>query len=92
MIIKPFFVCHQCRASCSNGEDEVGVYGPDRCPAAYTPRKQEIGCLGPLCDRDFPCELQAEKSDVTEEQWARLVAYLTVELNKFLIKPSKEDA
>ena len=81
--LKAFFVCDNCRCYCSNGCDEVGLYGPDNCEKAYFPRKQNIGCLGQFCDT--PCELQRAESDVTIQQYINLIMYLGEELNKFLI-------
>ena len=89
LTLKGFFVCHRCRSSCSNGEDGVGPYGPDRCPEAYFPRKQRIGCLGPWCDT--PCHLQTEDSDLSQKHLIDLVMYLGTELNRHLItEPSQE--
>lgn len=89
--LKGFFVCNQCRATCSNGDDEVGPFGPDRCPEAYHPRKQRLNCLGPYCDR--PCALQEEVSDLTYDQLIALTLYLADYLDTFLItkKTSKSE-
>ena len=80
MAIKPFFVCDQCRAECKGIPDECG---PSICHEIYYPRKQNIGCLGPLCD--MPCGLQDPVGDLTREQLIVLVKYLATELDKFLI-------
>ena len=82
--LKGFFVCEQCRKSCKNGCDDVGPYGPDRCVDAYFPRKQYIRCLGKYCDT--PCKFQQDESSLKMEQLINLVKYLTLELNKHLIK------
>jgi hypothetical protein len=81
--LKGFFVCDKCREDCHNGVDEVGVFGPDNCPAAYFPRKQRVGCLAGYCDT--PCSLQKETTDLTMEQMIDLVRYLGDYLNEFLI-------
>ena len=81
--IKGLFVCDRCRKVCRDGEDEYGVYGPGKCPEAYSGRKTRLGCLGPLCDS--PCELQKEKTDLTPEIAIGVIKYLVVELNKILI-------
>lgn len=82
--LKGFFVCNNCKCYCSNGEDCVGPFGPDRCEKAYFPRKQNVDCLGKYCDT--PCELQTVDTDLTREQLINLVMYLGTELNKVLIK------
>lgn len=84
LTLKGFFVCDKCRDECRNGEDEVGVFGPDCCPEAYFPRKQRIGCLGVYCDT--PCHRQISGSDLTMGQLINLVMYLGGELNGFLVK------
>ena len=84
--LKGFFVCNRCRNNCANGCDEIGPFGPDNCVGAYYPRKQRVTCLGKYCDD--PCEYQ-EESDLTMEQLVVLVKYLTVEINKHLIKEVK---
>lgn len=82
--LRGFFVCDHCAASCEDGEDEVGPYGPHRCPEAYFPRKQEIRCLGPYCDA--PCPMRQETGDLTMEHLIRLALYLGAELNKVYCK------
>jgi len=86
--LKHFFVCDNCRETCSNGEDEVGKFGPDNCYIEYHPRKQKIKCLGELCD--IPCHLQTEECYVTKEQLVQLILYITSRLNEFLIEDKNE--
>jgi hypothetical protein len=81
--LKGFFVCDKCRRDCRDGCDAVGLFGPQSCVFAYFPRKQRIGCLGPWCD--VPCDLRKDASDLRMEQMVRLVKFLTVELNRYLI-------
>jgi hypothetical protein len=88
LTLKGFFVCEKCRDECLNKEDEFGVAGPDRCPVAYFPRKQRIGCLGHYCDT--PCYRQISGSDLTMEQLINLVYYLGKELNKVVITEIEE--
>jgi hypothetical protein len=56
MSLKGMFVCNNCCCHCSNGEDSVGPFGPDKCVGDYFSRKQYIGYLGKYCDA--LCELQ----------------------------------
>jgi len=81
--LRGFFVCNKCRSNCFDGKDEIGPFGPNECPKEYFPRKQEIGCLGQLCDN--PCELQVPESDVSTQQYINLIMYLGKQLNELII-------
>lgn len=77
LLLREFFVCNHCRATCTNAPNCSEDLKGD-----LFPRKQFVECLGKHCDK--PCELQQESS-LKIEQLIILVKYLGNELNKLLI-------